>query len=79
MSSRASSLQEEVSIDEFFKLVATGTIPLFEHLSFEFLSGFGVFAPASRWRTRVHQPPDLFEAFSTAATRMTAVRPVLIS
>ena len=39
----ASTLQEEASIDEFFNLVATETLALFEHLEFGFLTDFDVF------------------------------------
>ena len=62
MSTSASSLQEEASIDEFFNLVATETLALFEHLEFDFLSEFDVFAPARRGRTRDHHSPELFRA-----------------
>jgi hypothetical protein len=47
------TLQEEASIDEFFNLVATETLALFEHLELDFLSEFDVFAPARR------RAPDL--------------------
>jgi hypothetical protein len=63
VSTSASTLQEEVSIDEFFNVVATETLALFEHLEFDFLSEFDVFAPARRGRTRDHHPPELFRAF----------------
>ena len=46
VSTSASSLQEEACIDEFFNLVATETLALFEHLEFGYLTDFGVFAPA---------------------------------
>jgi hypothetical protein len=59
----ASTLQEEASIDEFFNLVATETLALFEHLAFDFLEEFDVFAPRERGRTRDHHPPELFRAF----------------
>ena len=57
------TLQDVASVDEFLNVAATETVPLFEHLSFEFLRDYDVFAPASRGRTRVHQPPDLFCGF----------------
>ena len=57
------TLQNVASVDEFLNVAATETVPLFEHLSFEFLRDYDVFAPASRGRTRVHQPPDLFCGF----------------
>ena len=61
--STTTTLQDVASVDEFLNVAATETVPLFEHLSFEFLQDYDVFAPASRGRTRVHQPPDLFCAF----------------
>ena len=63
MPTSASTLQEEASIDEFFNLAATETLALFEHLRFDFLEEFDVFAPRERGRTRDHHPPELFRAF----------------
>jgi len=63
VSTSASILQEETSIDEFFNVMATETLALFEHLEFDFLEEFDVFAPARRGRTRDHHPPALFRAF----------------
>ena len=63
MSSSAHTLQQEPCVEEFFKLAATETLALFEHLAFDFLSEFDVFAPARRGRTRDHHPPELFRAF----------------
>ena len=63
MSTSASTLQDVTSVDDFLNAAATETVPLFEHLEFEFLLKYDVFAPASRGRTRVHQPPDLFRGF----------------
>ncbi len=63
MPTSASTLQEEASIDEFFNLAATETLALFEHLAFDFLEEFDVFAPGERGRTRDHHPPELFRAF----------------
>jgi len=48
VSTSASILQEETSIDEFFNVMATETLALFEHLEFDFLEEFDVFAPARR-------------------------------
>jgi len=45
------------------KAPATETVPLFDHLEFEFLLEYLVFAPSKRGRTRVHKPPDLFRGF----------------
>jgi len=51
------------SVEDFLNVAATETVPLFEHLDFDFLLEYDVFAPASRGRTRVHEPPDLFCGF----------------
>jgi len=48
------------SVDDFLNAAVTETVPLFEYLESQFLRKYDVFAPASRGRTRVHQPPDLF-------------------
>jgi hypothetical protein len=45
VSTSVSTLHGEASIDEFFDLVATETLALFEHLEFEVLCEFDVFAP----------------------------------
>ena len=63
MSSTTATLQDLDSVDDFLNVAATETVPLFEHLEFEFLLNYDVFAPASRGRTRVHEPPDLFRGF----------------
>ncbi|WP_458190929.1 transposase [Haladaptatus sp. NG-WS-4] len=63
MSSSTITLQDVASVDDFLNAAATETVPLFEHLEFEFLLEYDVFAPARRGRTRVHQPPDLFRGF----------------
>ena len=63
MSKSSQTLQEDASINEFFSLVATETLALFEYLEFEFLYEFDVVAPASRGQTRKHHPPELFRAF----------------
>ena len=54
------ALQDVASVNEFLNAAATETVPLFEHLDFEFLLEYDVFAPSNRERTRVHKPPDLF-------------------
>jgi len=63
VSTSASILQEETSIDEFFNVMATETLALFEHLEFDFLEEFRCVRPARRGRTRDHHPPALFRAF----------------
>jgi len=44
-------------------VAATGTVPLFEHLDFDFLLEYDTFAPSQPGRTRVHESPDLFRGF----------------
>ena len=73
VSSTTATLQDVASVDDFLNAAATETVPLFEHLEFEFLLEYDVFAPASRGRTRVHQPPDLFRGFLHSTTRMSTV------
>jgi hypothetical protein len=63
VSTSSQPLQEADSIHEFFNLVATETLALFEHLEFEFLTEYDVFAPARRGRTRDHEPAELFRGF----------------
>ena len=57
------TLQEHSSVETFFNVVETETLALFEHLSFEFLEEFDVFAPAETGRTRDHEPPELMCGF----------------
>ncbi len=57
------TLQDHPSVDSFFNVVETETLALFEHLSFEFLEEFDVFAPAQTVRTREHEPPELMRSF----------------
>jgi len=63
VSTSSKALQNVDSVNEFLNAAATETVPLFEHLDFEFLLEYDVFAPAGRGRTRVHKPPDLFCGF----------------
>ncbi len=63
MSTSTSTLQDVDSVDDFLNVAAIETVPLFEHLEFEFLLENDVFAPLKRGRTRVHKPPDLFRGF----------------
>lgn len=63
MSSSTNALQDVASVDDFLDAAATETVPLFDHLAFEFLLEYDVFAPARRGRTRVRQSPDLFRGF----------------
>ncbi len=59
----SATLQDDPSVDSFFNAVETETLALFEHLSFEFLEEFDVFAPAKTGRTRDHEPPELMRGF----------------
>jgi len=45
------------TVETFFNVVDTETLALFEHLSFDLLEEFDVFAPAETGRTRDHEPP----------------------
>ncbi|MFD1562783.1 transposase [Haloarchaeobius amylolyticus] len=57
------TLQEHSSVETFFNVVETETLALFEHLSFDFLEEFDVFAPAETGRTRDHEPPEMMRGF----------------
>jgi len=57
------------SVDDFLNTAASRTVPLFEHLEFEFLLEYDVFTPAPQGRIRIYQPSSLFRAFSTTTTR----------
>jgi hypothetical protein len=59
----SATLQDHPSVDSFFNVAETETLALFEHLSFEFLDEFDVFAPAETGRTREHEPPELMRGF----------------
>lgn len=48
----SATLQGNTSVESFFNVVETETFALFEHLSFEFLLEFDVFAPRKQERTR---------------------------
>ena len=45
VSSKANALQNVASVDDFLNVAATETVPLIEHLEFEFLLEYDVFAP----------------------------------
>ncbi|MFD1642460.1 IS5/IS1182 family transposase, partial [Halohasta litorea] len=59
----SATLQDDPSVESFFNVVETETLALFEHLSFEFLEEFDVFAPAKTGRTREHEPPEMMRGF----------------
>ena len=61
MSKTSSVLPENNTVEQVFKTLETETTALFEHLNFSFLMDCSVFAPDSRGRTRVHQPPELLK------------------
>ena len=63
VSSSTNALQDVASVNDVLKTAATETVPLFQHLEFEFLLAYDVFAPPKRGRTRVDEPPDLFRGF----------------
>ncbi len=57
------TLQENSTVETFFNVVETETLALFEHLFFEFLEEFDVFAPAETGRSRDHEPPEMMRGF----------------
>jgi hypothetical protein len=59
----SATLQDDPSVEAFFNLAETETLALFEHLSFEFLEAFDMFAPAKTGRTREYEPPELMRGF----------------
>ena len=48
VSNNAQTLQNVASVDDFLNVAATETVPLFEHLEFEFLEEYDVFAHSDR-------------------------------
>jgi len=61
VSKTSSVLPENNTVEQVFKTLDTETTALFEQLDFAFLMDYSVFAPDSRGRTRVHQPPELLK------------------
>ncbi len=61
MSSIKSVLPDSDTVEQVFKTLETETTALFEHLDLSFLIDYPVFAPSSRRRTRVHEPPELLK------------------
>ena len=61
MSKTSSVLPENNTVEQVFKTLETETTALFEQLDLSFLMDYAVFAPDSRGRTRVHQPPELLK------------------
>ena len=56
-------LQDDLSVESLFNIVETETSALFGHLSFEFVEGFDVFAPAETGRIRDLEPPEMIRGF----------------
>jgi len=65
----SATLQDDPSVESFFNVVETETLALFEHLSFDFLAEFDVFAPTKTGRTREHDPPEVIRGFLHCTTR----------
>ena len=61
MSTTKAVLPDNDTVEQVFKALETETTALFEHLDFSFLMDLPVFAPDSRGRTRVHEPPELLK------------------
>ena len=59
----SATLQDDPSVESFFNVAEIETLALFEHLSFEFLNEFNVFAPSPSGRTRDYEPPELMRGF----------------
>ena len=59
----SATLQNDPSVESFFNAVETETLALFEHISFEFLEEFDVFAPAETGRTRDLEPSEMMRGF----------------
>jgi hypothetical protein len=54
---------DDPSVDSFFNVVGIETLALFEHLPFEFLNEFNVFALTETGKARDHKPPELTRGF----------------
>ncbi len=73
----SATLQDHPSVESFFNVVETETLALFEHLSFEFLEEFDVFAPAKTVRTRDLEPPEMMRGFLHCYSKnIYGIRPV---
>jgi hypothetical protein len=65
VSTSSKALQNVASVNKFLNAAATETVPLFEHLEFEFLLEYDVFAPGQlRELTRKHIIHNLTQAAS---------------
>jgi hypothetical protein len=47
VSTSSNALQDVASVNDFLNAAAIETVPLFEHLEFEFLLEYDVFAPSN--------------------------------
>ena len=61
MSTTKAVLPDNDTVEQVFKALETETTALFENLDLSFLMDLPVFAPNSRGRTRVHEPPELLK------------------
>ncbi len=70
-------LQDDPSVKSFFTVEQTETLMLFEHLSFEFLEKFDVFASAEMGQTRGYKPPEAMRGFLHCFSKgIYGIRPV---
>ena len=69
VSNSTKALQDVASVDDFLNAAATETVPLFEHLEFEFLLEYDVFAPLRGGEHEFTNHRISFAAFCTATTR----------
>jgi hypothetical protein len=70
VSTSSKALQNVASVNEFLNAAAIETVPLFEHLDFEFLLEYDVFAPSKRGEHEFTNHQTSFAAFCIATTRM---------
>ena len=63
------NLQNVTSVDDFLNDAATETVPLFEHLEFEFLLEYDVFATARRGEHGTMSHQNSSETSCTASTK----------
>ncbi len=61
MSSSKAVLPDNDTVAQVSKALETETTALLEHLDLLFLMDYPVFAPDSRGRTRIHEPPELLK------------------
>lgn len=61
MSTNKNVLPDNDTVEQVFKALETETKALLKHLDLSFVEEYPVFAPDSRGRKRVHNPPELFK------------------